>query len=99
MHVLLAPADCMSCVVPFLLFVLRAFVLTTCPGKKVFEAGWGQRHALSGVGLPKALGGNLLMLPAEYVFLYAPRTQDELVLVMDIVRASVAYMTNSDEVH
>ncbi|PLB34188.1 uncharacterized protein BDW47DRAFT_112666 [Aspergillus candidus] len=67
--------------------------------KKVFEAGWGQRHPLSGVGSPKALGGGALILPAEYVFVYAPRTEEELMLVMDIVRAGVAYTTNSDEVH
>ena len=65
----------------------------------MFEAGWGQRHPLSGVGLPGALGGGVLILPAEYVFVYAPRTEDELLLVMDIVRASVTYMTNADEVH
>ncbi|PKY01444.1 hypothetical protein P168DRAFT_284203 [Aspergillus campestris IBT 28561] len=67
--------------------------------KKVFEAGWGQRHPLSGVGLPQALGGGVFVLPAEYVFVYAPRTGEGLVLVMDIVRAGVAYMTNSNEVH
>ncbi|KAB8235332.1 uncharacterized protein BDW43DRAFT_269826 [Aspergillus alliaceus] len=75
--------------------------LTLAPAdcKKVIEAGWGQRHKLSGVQAPRALfGGRIISLPPEYVFIYAPRTEQEVAFVMEILVASVKYMTGSVEV-
>ncbi|KAF7595880.1 hypothetical protein BBP40_004373 [Aspergillus hancockii] len=67
--------------------------------KKVLEANWGQRHSLSGVKLPNALlGGRGISLPSEYVFIYAPRTEEEVVFLMEILAASVKYLTGSVEV-
>ncbi|GAB1204815.1 hypothetical protein APSETT445_003478 [Aspergillus pseudonomiae] len=75
--------------------------LTLAPAdcKKVIEAGWGQRHRLSGVQVPKALfGGKVISLPSEYVLIYAPRTEQEAAFVMEIIDASVKHMTGSLEV-
>ncbi|PYI08208.1 hypothetical protein BO78DRAFT_395822 [Aspergillus sclerotiicarbonarius CBS 121057] len=53
-------------------------VLSPVDCKKVFDAGWGQRHGFSGVKIPKPLtGGRQIDLPSEYVFIYAPRTEEE----------------------
>ncbi|EAW14005.1 uncharacterized protein ACLA_070370 [Aspergillus clavatus NRRL 1] len=68
--------------------------------KKVIESGWGQRHALSGVSVPRALTlGRKIALPAEYVLIYAPRTEEEVAFVMEVIGASVKYMTGSDGVN
>ncbi|KAE8349167.1 hypothetical protein BDV28DRAFT_160722 [Aspergillus coremiiformis] len=67
--------------------------------KKVIEAGWGERNQLSGVQLPKALGGGkLISLPLEFLFIYAPRTEAEVAFVTEILVAGVKYMTESVEV-
>ncbi|PLB47948.1 hypothetical protein P170DRAFT_476601 [Aspergillus steynii IBT 23096] len=65
--------------------------------KKVFDAGWGQRHSLSGATVPKAITGRVLELPSEYVLIYAPRTEVEVAFVMEVVKASVKYMTGSED--
>ena len=65
----------------------------------MIEAGWGQRHRLSGVQVPKALfGGKVISLPSEYLLIYAPRTEQEAAFVMEIIDASVKHMTGSLEV-
>lgn len=58
---------------------------------KVIQSGWGQLHGLAGV---KPLGRKLL--PKEYVLLYAPRDDDEIEVLLGIVKASIGYMTVSE---
>jgi hypothetical protein len=55
--------------------------------------GWGQRHPLDGVELTRRIFG--WTLPKEYLLLYTPRTEEELQTVMEIVKASAGYMTNT----
>ncbi|KAH7116697.1 hypothetical protein B0J11DRAFT_583412 [Dendryphion nanum] len=59
--------------------------------KAVFEAGWGQRHPLSGVDVLKKVAG--FSLPVNYVLLYAPRDQAEVDIVLTMVKASIGYVT------
>ena len=59
---------------------------------KVLQSGWGQLHGLAGV---KPLGRKLL--PKEYVLLYAPRNDAEIEHVLGIMRASIGYMSQSEE--
>lgn len=71
--------------------------LLTSVGKKVFDAGWGQRHGFSGVKIPRALmGGKLIELPSEYVLVYAPRTKEEVTLVLGLTKASLRYLTGEE---
>jgi len=65
-------------------------------GKKVIDAGWGQRHPLDGSKAFKKMTG--MWLPNQYMYIYAPRNDAEIETVMGIVKASVAYMTRSEEV-
>jgi hypothetical protein len=46
--------------------------------KLVIEQGWGERHPLAGRGP---------WVPRGFVMVYAPRDEDEVSIVMDIVRA------------
>ncbi|RAK99204.1 uncharacterized protein BO80DRAFT_456775 [Aspergillus ibericus CBS 121593] len=72
-------------------------VLSAVDCKKVFDAGWGQRHAFSGVTIPKVLtGGRGIDLPSEYVLIYAPRTEEEVTLVMGLIMASVRYLSGAE---
>lgn len=59
--------------------------------KAVMEAGWGQRHPLSGVEMIKKLFG--FSLPVNYVLIYAPRDRSEVVISLEIIKASIGYMT------
>ncbi|KAF2017468.1 hypothetical protein BU24DRAFT_151604 [Aaosphaeria arxii CBS 175.79] len=61
--------------------------------KAVIEAGWGQRHPLSGVRLLQTLLG--LSLPISYVVIYAPRDEAEIEIAITIVKASIEYMTSA----
>lgn len=63
--------------------------------KRVIESGWGQRHPLDGVKLAKYVVG--WTVPKEYVLLYAPRTEEETRVIMQVVRASVGYMADTFE--
>ncbi|KAJ5154775.1 uncharacterized protein N7500_010214 [Penicillium coprophilum] len=66
---------------------------------KVIEAGWGQRHAFSGTSAMTFLSlGTRPDIPAEYVLIYAPRTEAEIETVMQIVSASVEFMTEREDV-
>lgn len=58
---------------------------------KIIQSGWGQLHGWAGV---KPLGRKLL--PKQYVLLYAPRTEEEVEILLGIVRASVGYMTETE---
>ncbi|GFN16264.1 hypothetical protein AtubIFM55763_001678 [Aspergillus tubingensis] len=72
-------------------------VLAPADCKKVFDAGWGQRHGFSGVEIPRALmGGKLIQLPSEYVLIYAPRTKEEVTLVLSLMKASLRYLTGEE---
>ncbi|OOF99663.1 hypothetical protein ASPCADRAFT_503648 [Aspergillus carbonarius ITEM 5010] len=72
-------------------------VLSPVDCKKVFDAGWGQRHGFSGVKIPKPLtGGRQIDLPSEYVLIYAPRTKEEVTLVMGLITASLRYLTGAE---
>ena len=54
----------------------------------MIERGWGERHPISGVvGLPK-----------EYLMIYAPMDEDEVEVVVRIIKASIAYMTGREVV-
>ncbi|KAL4865161.1 hypothetical protein BDV12DRAFT_175117 [Aspergillus spectabilis] len=67
--------------------------------KRVIEAGWGQRFPLSGSNLFKNLTfGRLPAIPQEYIFVYAPRAEVEIQIVMQIIKASVQYVTESSDV-
>lgn len=48
----------------------------------VLNAGWGERHALAGLG----------PLPLTYLMIYAPRCVDELGVIGQLLKASIAYM-------
>lgn len=65
--------------------------------KVMLENGWGERH-------PLARGGWLeRFVPGGFVMVYAPRTEEEVDVVMEIVKAAIwwvggAEMANRDEV-
>ncbi|CAI7589235.1 unnamed protein product [Penicillium discolor] len=66
---------------------------------KVIEAGWGQRHAFSGTSAMTFLSlGTRPDIPAEYVLIYAPRTEAEIETVMQIISAGVEFMTGREDV-
>ncbi|EXJ91615.1 hypothetical protein A1O3_00163 [Capronia epimyces CBS 606.96] len=64
-------------------------ILSPKDAAKVVRAGWGQLHSLAGVSV-SVFGRKVV--PKSYVLLYAPRDEHEVKVVMDIVRAAVAYM-------
>ncbi|KAJ5112573.1 hypothetical protein N7532_000618 [Penicillium argentinense] len=69
-------------------------VMAPADCKKIIEAGWGQRHGFSGTSAMTFLAlGTLPNLPAEYILIYAPRTEAEIEIVMQIIAASVKFMT------
>ncbi|KAI7970754.1 hypothetical protein EIK77_007934 [Talaromyces pinophilus] len=73
-------------------------VLSPADAKKVIEAGWGQRHALSGW---RPLGGRLekiIDIPATYLLIYTPRTSEETEIVLEIVKATMRHMSMGAEV-
>ncbi|KDQ58436.1 hypothetical protein JAAARDRAFT_154908, partial [Jaapia argillacea MUCL 33604] len=64
--------------------------------KKVIASGWGQRHPLDGVRASKLVLG--WWVPKEYVLVYAPRNEEEVQIVVQIVKAAVGYMTGRYDV-
>ncbi|THG97956.1 hypothetical protein EW026_g4158 [Hermanssonia centrifuga] len=58
--------------------------------KLVIERNWGERHKLS--------GAKILGLPKEYIWIYAPRDEEELEVVEKILTASIGFMTGSGNV-
>ncbi|KAL1704777.1 hypothetical protein EV121DRAFT_291097 [Schizophyllum commune] len=54
--------------------------------KEVIAKGWGERHPLSGCFGDKDLQAN-------YLFIYAPRSEDELEVITRIMEAAIGYMT------
>ena len=71
-------------------------VLSAADCKQVIDQGWGQRHLLSGVATLKRLVG--LSLPVHYTLLYAPRNDTEIATVMEIIKASVRFLTKREDV-
>ncbi|KAF2116607.1 hypothetical protein BDV96DRAFT_645032 [Lophiotrema nucula] len=67
-------------------------VLHPADAKAVIDAGWGQRHGLSGLNLSKRV-----RLPITYVLIYAPRNETDVAVAMTIVKASIRFMTGSRE--
>ena len=55
----------------------------------VIEQGWGERHPLSGQ----------IYLPKEYLFIYAPKTPEDVRVHAAIMRAAIRYMTGREDVH
>jgi hypothetical protein len=69
-------------------------VLHPADCKAVLDAGWGQRHAFSGVNTKRILG---FALPVNYVLIYAPRDDAEVDVAIAIVKAAIAFMTGARE--
>lgn len=68
-------------------------------GKKVIEAGWGQRFSLAGSAAFRNLTlGRVARVPTEYMFVYAPRDEEEIQIVMGIVKAGLQYGTGLSDV-
>jgi Family of unknown function (DUF5519) len=61
-------------------------VLSEADAKEVIDAGWGQRHPFAGY---RPFGGKITNLPSTYIHIYAPRNQEELDAVIEIVRAGI----------
>ncbi|KAL2824574.1 hypothetical protein BJY01DRAFT_164658 [Aspergillus pseudoustus] len=73
--------------------------LSPADSKRVLESGWGQRFTLAGSSVFKNLSfGKMSALPSEYILIYAPRNEEEIEVVMGIVKASVRYVTGSSDV-
>lgn len=62
--------------------------------KKVFERGWGQRHAFSGSDLNPILP---VRIPVNYLLIYAPRNAAELDTAIAIIKAGVQFMAGTRE--
>lgn len=74
-------------------------ILTFQKGKKLIETGWAQRHAFSGTLAMTILSmGTKPDLPSGYILIYAPRNEMEIEIVMQVVAASVRFMTMRDDV-
>ncbi|CAI7596895.1 unnamed protein product [Penicillium bialowiezense] len=74
-------------------------VLAPADCKRIIESGWGQRHAFSGSSAMTFLSlGTRPDIPAEYILIYAPRTEAEIETVMHIVSASIKFMTGREDV-
>lgn len=59
-------------------------VLSPSDAVKVIEAGWGELHGLAGF---------MGRLPVSYTFVYAPRSEQEVEVVSQLLHAAVAHMT------
>jgi hypothetical protein len=62
------------------------FSLSPSDTKEVLEKGWGELHGLAG----QVYGGNQA-LPATYTMVYSPRTESELTVTKQILRAAIRY--------
>lgn len=62
------------------------FSLSPSDTKEVLEKGWGELHGLAGqIYKPGS------QLPATYMMVYSPRTEDELVTIKKILEAAILY--------
>ncbi|CAZ84001.1 unnamed protein product [Tuber melanosporum] len=55
--------------------------------KMVIEAGWGERHPLARGGWCRRF------VPVGFVMIYAPRTEEEVGLVLEIVKAGIGWVS------
>ncbi|KAE9388491.1 hypothetical protein BT96DRAFT_927065 [Gymnopus androsaceus JB14] len=62
-------------------------LLSAADAKEVISKGWGQRHGLSGAGVP-----------ASYVLLYAPRDEEEVKIAGEIFKAAARCVSNGMEI-
>lgn len=97
-HAVLSPADCTDNPSHVIYQTNQA-----CIGKRIIEAGLGQRHALSGLSKSVflslfATSGCVPNLPPEYLLIYAPRNEAEIEVVMQIIAASVKFMAGREDV-
>lgn len=58
------------------------FILSVPDAREVLEKGWGERHGMAG-----------RMTPLTYMFVYAPRDEEELKEWKKIAKASAAFIT------
>lgn len=86
-HVTLAPQDCLA---PASKYLIDLRLIETL-GKKVLQSGWGLRHPLDGAKTLKYLLG--AMISQQYILIYAPRNAEEIEVVIEVVKASIGYMT------
>ncbi|KAI0881497.1 uncharacterized protein GGS22DRAFT_172304 [Annulohypoxylon maeteangense] len=63
-------------------------ILSPVDAAQVIGKGWGERHAMSGVG-----GVRWAMAPWGYVLVYAPRDEGELEVWREVVLAGARYVT------
>ncbi|GJE92835.1 hypothetical protein PsYK624_089930 [Phanerochaete sordida] len=67
--------------------------------KLVIEKGWGERHQLSGSpGLHALPFPPEAKLPKEYIWIYAPRDEQELAIMEEILLASARFMTGVKDI-
>ena len=57
----------------------------------VISSGWGERHPLAG----RQIFGKRL-LPSGFVMVYAPRTEEQVAVLMEIVRAAAWWVGGVD---
>ena len=62
-------------------------ILSPADAIAAVEAGWAERHGLSG----KVLG-----LPATYMLVYAPQNLDDVAIAARLLAAAISYMTGAD---
>lgn len=55
------------------------------------DAQWGERHAFDGSRIVRHIAP--VLLPMTYVMVYAPRNREEIDIVCEMLRGSIAYMT------
>jgi hypothetical protein len=55
------------------------------------SAQWGERHAFDGSQILRRMAP--VYLPMNYVLVYAPRNNEEIEIVCQMLKASIAYMT------
>lgn len=97
-HMTLHPADCEFQQSHHVIPVLKKCT-DYLAGKKVIEAGWGQRHGFSGTPALSILSfGTKPNIPAEFLLVYAPRDEAEIETFMQIMAASVKFMTGREDV-
>lgn len=58
--------------------------------KIVLERGWGERHPLARGGWCRRF------VPREFMLIYAPRNQDEVKIVMEIISSAVWWVSGID---
>ncbi|EED14431.1 conserved hypothetical protein [Talaromyces stipitatus ATCC 10500] len=73
-------------------------ILSPADAKQVIDAGWGQRHAFSGWRPWGGIFEKIVDIPATYLLIYAPRTSDETQIILEIVKASMRYMSLGAEI-